>query len=313
MDERYTNQWYGWFLESFGRLVPAENFKVVGDTRLRTITSGSFVDSAKSMGYKLRQLLALVDELQWVEWATVFFMDIWFPGVEALAFLRDAMGKRLRFVGMLHAGTYDPYDFCAQRGMTPWAAPAEVAWITMMDEVLVATEYHASIIRKRCPTAPITLAGYPVYQDAERRLRPKENLVVWPHGRFGPEKAPEEFDEIERLCRERGVPGGTSFVKTAKVAKTKVGYYDLLARAKVAVSTAYQETFGISMLEAWNLGCIPVAPDRLSYRETLCAWPKYRTLEEAAELVCKALGNYELPAPSGYGPSVDHLVRRVLL
>lgn len=46
-------------------------------------------------------------------------------------------------------------------------------------------------------------------------------------------------------------------------------YRSWLARGTVVVSTAIQENFGISIMEAVRHGCFPLLPDRLSYPEII--------------------------------------------
>jgi len=46
-------------------------------------------------------------------------------------------------------------------------------------------------------------------------------------------------------------------------------YCQWLAQGSIAISTAKQENFGISVVEAVRHGCIPLLPDRLSYPEIL--------------------------------------------
>jgi len=46
-------------------------------------------------------------------------------------------------------------------------------------------------------------------------------------------------------------------------------YCQWLARGSIVISTAQQENFGISVVEAIRHGCIPLLPDRLSYPEIL--------------------------------------------
>jgi glycosyltransferase involved in cell wall biosynthesis len=46
-------------------------------------------------------------------------------------------------------------------------------------------------------------------------------------------------------------------------------YRDLLRRADIVVSTAIQEFFGISVIEAMYCGCVPILPHHLSYPEIL--------------------------------------------
>jgi glycosyltransferase involved in cell wall biosynthesis len=49
------------------------------------------------------------------------------------------------------------------------------------------------------------------------------------------------------------------------------GYYEAARGADVVVSTAVQEFFGVSVIEAIYLGCLPVLPRRLSYPEIIPA------------------------------------------
>ena len=46
-------------------------------------------------------------------------------------------------------------------------------------------------------------------------------------------------------------------------------YINLLKQGSIAVSTAIQENFGMSVIEAVLAGCVPLLPDRLSYPEIL--------------------------------------------
>jgi glycosyltransferase involved in cell wall biosynthesis len=51
--------------------------------------------------------------------------------------------------------------------------------------------------------------------------------------------------------------------------ESKDAYLAWLKRGAVVVSTANQENFGISVVEAIRHGCLPLLPDRLSYPEIL--------------------------------------------
>jgi glycosyltransferase involved in cell wall biosynthesis len=60
-------------------------------------------------------------------------------------------------------------------------------------------------------------------------------------------------------------------------------YEQLLGRAQIVLSTAEQEFFGISILEATHLGAHPMVPDRLSYRELMPREHRYGDDEAAAK------------------------------
>jgi glycosyltransferase involved in cell wall biosynthesis len=110
-------------------------------------------------------------------------------------------------------------------------------------------------------------------------------LVLWNH-RWEHDKAPDVFLESVMkladegidfrlaLCGEsfRQVPEEFEFVRSrlgdrvehygyAPVAE----YREIVARSDIVVSTALQEFFGISMVEAAACGALPIAPNRLSY------------------------------------------------
>ena len=57
---------------------------------------------------------------------------------------------------------------------------------------------------------------------------------------------------------------------------SRQAYEDLLRRADIVVSTAQQEFFGVSVLEAIHFGARPLVPDRLAYQETVPEAYRYR-------------------------------------
>jgi glycosyltransferase involved in cell wall biosynthesis len=115
-------------------------------------------------------------------------------------------------------------------------------------------------------------------------------LVVWNH-RWEYDKDPEAFFRVLGRLAQRGVPFrvavlGESFRRCPPVfaearralgerverwgfVRDRAEYVGVLARAEVAVSTARQENFGISLVEAAYAGAHPLAPRRLSYPEVL--------------------------------------------
>jgi glycosyltransferase involved in cell wall biosynthesis len=125
------------------------------------------------------------------------------------------------------------------------------------------------------------------------RLRPhtaKPPLIVWNH-RWEYDKNPEQFfSALYALC-DRGVDFrlallGENFQAVPKPfveAKKRLAghivcyghersrsrYRDWLRQGAVVVSTARQENFGISVVEAIRHGCLPLLPCRLAYPEVL--------------------------------------------
>ncbi len=117
-----------------------------------------------------------------------------------------------------------------------------------------------------------------------------EPTIVWNH-RWEFDKQPDEFFSVLYRLKDSGARFrlrvlGENFQAKPKVfedAKIKLAefidhwgfvkdredYYQHLKNSQVVVSTAIQENFGISVVEAIAMGCFPLLPQRLSYPEIL--------------------------------------------
>ncbi len=124
--------------------------------------------------------------------------------------------------------------------------------------------------------------------DAEKQIDPP--LIIWNH-RWGYDKNCELFFEAIRALEDRGVDFrlalmGENFGKIPDAFRTarkrfkhkilqygyvaeRRDYENWLKRGALVISTAIQENFGLSVVEAVLMGCIPLLPNRLSYPEIL--------------------------------------------
>lgn len=289
---RYSAQWNKWFPALFDQY-GLEYSTIHPEPLTDKITAGQFLDIAGTNYFKAMQIAEISRRIfdgEIADGDTIFFHDLWFPGIEALAYMRDGLGIDFKIKGILHAGTWDCNDFLSQKKMGRWAAPIEYGWLKLIDEVYVATEYHKNLIiqergpRNNTSISDIFVTGLP-YIITENDMNMytfsmlkylKGHLVVFPH-RIAPEKQPDIFDWATELMR-RDVPEGGMYpdiIKTAEVCKTKAEYYDILRTSRVAVSCALQETWGIAMWESVLHGCFPVVPDRLAYKELYPAEFRY--------------------------------------
>jgi glycosyltransferase involved in cell wall biosynthesis len=118
----------------------------------------------------------------------------------------------------------------------------------------------------------------------------KKPLIIWNH-RWEWDKKPDDFFWCLQQIKERKIPfelallgekTGTTpdiFKRVKKQFSEEIvafGYIDskkeyisLLQKGAIVISTAIQENFGISIIEAVRMGCIPLLPDRLSYPEIM--------------------------------------------
>jgi glycosyltransferase involved in cell wall biosynthesis len=115
-------------------------------------------------------------------------------------------------------------------------------------------------------------------------------VILWNH-RWEYDKAPEEFFEVLVELDDDGVefelillgqafrlaPPIFDFARNRLASRIRhwgyvpdrKSYLKMLRQADFVVSTAIQENFGIAMVEAMLEGCLPVAPNRLSYPEII--------------------------------------------
>lgn len=115
-------------------------------------------------------------------------------------------------------------------------------------------------------------------------------LIIWNH-RWEYDKNPDLFFRALFRLKERNIPFslallGENFeafpdvfnqakevlkdeIRVSGYVESREEYVSWLKKGAVVASTAFQENFGISVVEAIRYGCIPLLPSRLSYPEIL--------------------------------------------
>lgn len=318
-EERYTEQWYRWWPQDLREA----GFEValVGGISAGERRGGEFLDPVDTWKWKGEQVAALarvwheIDDGDWV-----LTLDGWGPATTAAAYMRATTANKPMLAAFFHAGSYDPNDFLARCGCRPWALHIENGWMRAVDLVLVGSEYHRQLLMATFGdfSAHVAVVGLPIKRDDIAQgvqvipWREREKLVVFPH-RLAPEKQPEQFAELQQIF-ERKHGAVATWIRARDVCKTKREYYQLLARARVVVSTALQETFGIAMQEGIALGAWAVAPNRLCYAETLRGnGLLFDTLDEAAEQVVSLLERECGPSWDGYHENAIFRAARAMM
>lgn len=292
IDGRYSSQWDLWFEEAFLRNgIP---FTTVRGEVPPPPPSDKFLNPVGTFSWKFAQLAkALRLTRDRSARRVVFLHDGWLPGIEMFPYARDLDGLDVCVAAFWHAGSYDPTDLLGLAGCDSWAWGSEDTWLRLCDRVFVGSAYHKGKILKSHPAvseSSIEVVGCPVgVPDGLAESVPKEPVVVWPH-RLSPDKNPQVFERLRSEPRF----AGAEFVRTRDRNLDKRAYYELLARARVVVSTASHENFGIAMVEAAMLGCLPVCPRGLSYFETMGEECLYDSYDDLVGKVEKGLTSRDL-------------------
>lgn len=298
IDTRYTADWIEQFILEFTKAKAKYEVILPKESTESSIKNGDVLDTFNTSFTKLSQLNILVNYINLgliTDEDVILFADAWFPGLETLFYIRNMMNMRFKIAGIFHAGSYDPYDFTSRHGMRHWAQHQELAWLNGLDIIFVATQWHKDLIVMNSGVFnedKIFVTGLPFYgRDLALQYKipdKKENIVVFPH-RMDPEKHPERFERLKRKFPQ------WSFIYTLKETKNRKEYFELLARAKVMISFADQETFGYSTLECMALGVRVIVPNKLSYREVVPKMFRYNKEKEISSLLENFMNTDSIP------------------
>lgn len=257
-----------------------------------SLPEGCFLNAAYTSKFKSLQMAEIASMYERGEIHDndqFFFSDIWFPGIESIAYMNYFHKVKAKITGIIHAGSFTDTDFV--RDMERWAKNFEDIVFDISHRVFCASNFiREDILRKRIVSPdklvvtglPVDYAGLSEYMNT-----PKKDQVVF-NGRLCDEKQPWLFDELERQVKQR-VGDHVEFIRTQQHNFSKADYYRCLAESKVVVSYALQENFGFGIAEAAYLGCTPVLPDRLVYPELYDKRYLYDRFEQSVDQVCDAL------------------------
>ena len=114
------------------------------------ICSGSFLDSGTTIMTKSKQinyLAYLYRENILKDNDIIFTTDLWFPGIESIAYLNYFYKKQVKIKGVIHAGSFTDTDFV--RDMERWAKNFEDIIFDISDKIYVASNFIAEDIYKK--------------------------------------------------------------------------------------------------------------------------------------------------------------------
>jgi len=291
LEDRYTGQWYEWFPQTLAEM--DVDYEVIeGDDTDHELEGEYFLDPVGTNYYKLTQMAKLVEKLDELEADdTVFFFDLWYPGLEILPYVQHMTDMEFNIAGCLHAGTYDPADLTAQNGMESFGSKLEESWFSVVDDIFVASEFHKQLITdsRIVDESKLHVTGLPVDVDgmaAKHAVTEREDRIA-----FTGRKSEEKGIELVRELQDEGYPVEV----TLDYDMDKEEYYDFLAKSKGVIAPCDQETFGYGVVEAMALDVTPIVPDKLSYKDIVPKRFRYEDEEEARRRIEQVLSSEPIP------------------
>lgn len=256
---------------------------LVGTMPAQVATAGAFINFASTNVWKSSQgvLLAHLFNNGYVKNGDkIYFTDSWNPVIIMARYMKDLMGIDVEIHGQWHAGWHDEWDQLAQRIPDPkWALNVERALFYAIDKNYFTTDFYVSMFLERLNIADsnwldrTVRCGYPnsYLLDLNKSFdAPKEDLVLFPH-RLAVEKQVDIMDDLAEVLKLYDIKVDVC----QRNNYSKAEYHKQLAKAKLVISFALQETYGIAQTEAVFSGALPLSPDRLSYSEMYLPEFKY--------------------------------------
>lgn len=288
IETRYTKEWRTHLPEVLG--VHFEVFdNYYGDILDASVKASDFLNWTSTNYFKSSQLMKFCAALQngdIRDGDIILVTDFWNPAVIQMRYMIDMAGVGAKIAGIAHAGAYDPQDrLAAQLGDRRWVKAAERGIFACYDAIFFATQFHLDLFHEtHNPLGTEVIAGFPmeyIVDQIDACTPLKENLVLFAQ-RNAPEKQPELFYELADWSAAQGLP--YDFVDVGSMGLSKADYQAYLAKSKLVVSFALQETLGITPMEALSRGCDILVPDRLSYSEMYTDEFKYKGGNAVADL-----------------------------
>lgn len=296
---RYGAQWKRWFAQVCDRR--GIDYEFIDGKQLKGFTdeikTGQFLDAHNTNYWKLTQLANVVEKLydgQIDHGDIIFDFDLWHTGLQCIPYITSITKQNIEVHGIMHAGTYDPTDFIAKKGMGVWGAKFEQSIFNFVNTVFVGTNHHANRLLKN-RNANVFISGLPfnsrdVIKEADLANGEKKDRVVFPC-RWSSDKMPHVYMQIKERVQSKN--RDIEFVETHKNNFSKSEYYKIMRDSKVVLSTADHENFGIGVIEAMTLECLPIVPLGRSYDDYVPEPFMYVDPVVASILVERAVQNYD--------------------
>lgn len=331
LETRYTGEWMETFPKQLRRFAFEQDKEIIasnieGRGHTGEVTPGAFLNFADTNIYKSDQMKCLAVNFQAGDVRDgdyIIFMDAWNPTIIQARYMIDLLGLDVKIGALWHAGAYDPADFLGRAaGGKSWSGYTELAIYNSVDDNFFATDFHFDMFRRymvnnfRAGLKDPVIAGWPMEYMKDKindNFNPgtkKKDMILFPH-RMSEEKRPDIFRKLADMLPQY------EFVFAQEQKRTKKEYHELLWQSKIVFSANEQETLGISTcIEGPIAGCIPMAPDRLSYIEIFEGYESFLygskllkdpNLPVLADHIEKVMKNYEKHLPS----VVNYTVRKM--
>ena len=268
---RYQEWWYTEFPKQLDQYF--DEVIVIGKEELKYVQADEalFSPIQQAVDFELAQIghyMALVLKPDDV----LLLNDLSFPGLFTNVLLHKRPEKCF---AICHATSKNKYDYFMNDRNVKY--PIEKATARLFDKIFVGSKYHAQKLKWN--NIEITPLPYPPMETLGMSLKTKNVVSA---SRICPQKRTISIEkQLERDLKLK--------IETSTGMKSWDQYYEFLSKSKVLLITAKEETFGYQIVDAILNGCIPIAPNSLSYPELLPKAYLYSNYAELKKIVAKII------------------------
>jgi len=237
----------------------------------------------------------------------VFLQDFWTPGIEAVFYMLDLYGIKIKLYSMLHAQSVDEYDFTYH--MRDWMRDFELGIDKRHSGIFVGSTIHKEQLRNAGFKAAIHVVSLPIHQELAKKVAfkgvvKKERQVIFT-SRFDKEKNPYFMLDVALRFLDRNpeftwvittsgddfkssIPGFVNEMKALaeinprlvlKANLTKEEYYLELQKSLVQFNSSLQDYVSWTLLESTMFSCDIVYPNFRSFPEIIDSDRLYKAFD----------------------------------
>jgi len=267
---RYQEWWWYEFPKQFGNHFDRVIVLDGGLTDKVRGNSKQFAPVEEAIFFEADQIKQFI-ELELQKDDILLLNDLSFPGTFANVLFHK---KPSKCFAICHATSKNRYDYFAKDRSIKY--PIEKSIAKLFDKIFVASQYHAeklgweNIEKQNFPTPP--------FEGIKQKIKVRSIVSV---ARSDIQKRTQSIEQRLKRDVRRSIhtPNCTSWKE----------YYTFLSSARILLITSKEETYGYQVVDAVLNGCIPIAPNAMSYPELLPKEYLYNNYEELKTLVTKIL------------------------
>jgi len=290
---RYSSWWFTEFEKEFKK--EYDEVIVIGKNSVQELKrehSHLFSPINLSIEFECQQIKEYMN-LELRKDDVIFLSDISFPGIFPTVFFHKKVENMYAYI---HGTSLNKFDYFQTDRKYKWHI--ESTFSSMFKKVFVATEYH----KNKLSLKNLEVVGVP-----------KPPFQTFTEGK--------KYDVISvvRDCNQKRTK------KLEKLVENKFGkitrsenissweeYYKFLASGKILLSTAKEETFGYSIMEAIMNCTIPICSNKFSYSELLDRNYLYDGGEELLEKISYFLEHSDKVPKLLCQEKVDNFYRNII-